>query len=194
MKMEKENKKMYKDTFDEVHASENLLRKVKDMKRENISRIKRISKKAVCTAAALAVVGFISTNAVVYAATGSTWLHKIKVSIDGKEYEAKVTKIDENAVEVEITGDEDMPFSVSAEGDGSNLEESKFVICDESNGVCLGFENDRLYLLSEEDKIDITDNFDGGKCEGDMEIGDKVYHYVVTEDGGVYGLNMEEKK
>lgn len=214
MKMEKENKKMYKDTFDEVHASENLLRKVKDMKRENISRIKRISKKAVCTAAALAVVGFISTNAVVYAATGSTWLHKVKVSIDGKEYEAKVTKIDEDTVEVEITGDEDMLYTISAEGDGSNLEESKFVICDESTGVYLGFENDRLYLIypgnkvysnlpeiennryyliSDEDKkIDITDNFNNGVCEGDMEIGDKVYHYVVTEDGGVYGLYMEE--
>lgn len=191
MKMEEENKKIYKDTFDEVHASENLLRKVKDMKRENVSRIKRISKKAVCAAAALAVAGFVSTNAVAYAATGSTWIHKVKVSIDGKEYDVKVTKKDENTREVEVSGDEDQSYNFSVEGEG--LEEVGIAICDEKTGAHLEFENDRLYLASEEDKIDITDNFNGGICEGDMKIGDKDYHYVVTEDGGVYGISMEEK-
>lgn len=194
MNIEKENKKIYKDTFDEVHASENLLRKVKDMKNENTNVVKRISKKVVCAAAALAVIGFVSTNAVVYAATGSTWVNKIRVSIGGKEYEAKITKKDDNNMEVELNGDEkDYSFNITLEGDGSS-EDSKIVICDESTGVYLEFEDDRLYLVSGENRIDITDSFNNGVCEGDMEIGDTVYHYVVTEDGGVYGLNIVEKK
>lgn len=193
MKNEKENKNMYKETFDEVHASENLLGKVKDMKRENVNIVKRISKKAACAAAALAVVGFISSNAIVYAATGSTWVEKVKVSFDGKQYEAEIQRIDENTAICRIGSDEDeseygYSYGIAMDGD------AQIVISDGRTGAFIKCENDRLYLVSGDDSIDITDDFNGGICEGDMVIGGKECHYTVTStDSGVYGLSITEK-
>lgn len=191
MNREEENKLFYKNTFDEVHASDNLLRKVKYMKAENKKIVKRISKRFVCAAAALAVVGMVSSNAIAYAATGSTWIKKVMISIDGKDYEVEKTQINEDNMVLEIKdidGSESYDFEVENNG-GTGM----VVFQDNSTGLELEMENERILLKSDEERIDITDNFKEGICEGDVKIKGETYHYVVTEQDGIYGLKAEKK-
>ncbi len=194
MKLEEQNKKLYKDTFDEVHASENLLGKVKDMRKENINIVKRISKRAVCAAAAMAAVVFVSSNAIAYAATGSTWVEKVRLSVDGKTYTLTEKQADGTMV-YEVDVPEAGSVSVeSSEGAGENFTVT-------AGEATISIEGGRIYLITGKngEKTDITDNFTDGVCEGYVYIdtGDEEsgnYHYVATEiDAGDYSLEINKE-
>lgn len=81
---EKENRKYYQETFKEVHASQELLRKVEAIgmedQKKNGTRILRRS----CVAVAALAIGLLSSNIISYAATGRAWIITITTS-DGKE-------------------------------------------------------------------------------------------------------------
>lgn len=81
---EKENRKYYQETFKEVHASQELLRKVEAMgmehQKKNGTKILRRS----CIAVAALAIGLISSNIISYAATGRAWIITITTS-DGKD-------------------------------------------------------------------------------------------------------------
>lgn len=79
---ETQNKNLYQQTFNEIHASPELLGKVKDMK--NTNKRKKVSRIGYSLAAALALC-FIFSNIITYAATGSTWVTKAIVRINGEE-------------------------------------------------------------------------------------------------------------
>ncbi|MBQ8823108.1 MAG: hypothetical protein IJZ82_10720 [Lachnospiraceae bacterium] len=66
------NQKYYCDTFLEVHAPEELSRKVMNMKKQNNKKLSIVKKLAV-TAASLAAL-FLGSNAITYAATGEAWV------------------------------------------------------------------------------------------------------------------------
>lgn len=81
---EKENREYYKNTFDEVHASDHLLRKVEAMGKEyNKKKSTRILRRS-CVAAATLALALISSNIICYAATGSSWFITV-TTWDGKE-------------------------------------------------------------------------------------------------------------
>ncbi|MDE6959585.1 MAG: hypothetical protein K2P27_01850, partial [Lachnospiraceae bacterium] len=73
MNTEKDMRTWYQHTFDEVHASEDLLRKVNTMKNENemYKAKKKLSKGAVA-AAAFALL--MLSNVISYAASGRAWI------------------------------------------------------------------------------------------------------------------------
>ncbi len=98
MNKDMENKRHYQDMFDEVHASEDLLGKVKNMKNERISRkIGRVGKIAYIVVAIVLIV-IVSSNAISYAATGSTWIEKVIISIGTQELEMD-KYVDDNEIE-----------------------------------------------------------------------------------------------
>ena len=81
---EKENKEFYQAAYREVHASEQLLRKVEAMGQEhNKKKSTRILRRS-CVAAATLALALISSNIICYAATGSSWFITV-TTWDGKE-------------------------------------------------------------------------------------------------------------
>ena len=73
MNTEKDNQTWYQHTFDEVHASEDLLRKVNAMKNENgRNKAKKTLSKGAVAAAAVALL--MLSNVISYAASGRAWI------------------------------------------------------------------------------------------------------------------------
>lgn len=81
---EKENRNYYRKTFQEVHASEDLLRKVEAMGKEYHKKNGvKIWHKGLVAVATLTL-ALISSNIISYAATGSPWIITVTTS-DGRE-------------------------------------------------------------------------------------------------------------
>ena len=83
-----ENKKI-KDVYDQIHAPEALLGKVMEMKKDTF-KFRNCVKCAIAAVAALALT-FVASNGICYAATGETWISKIKVNINGNEVTPDIT-------------------------------------------------------------------------------------------------------
>lgn len=75
MDRDKNIKKSYCDAMDTVHASEQLCEKV--LKNKTKSKVKKYWVRKVAYVAAATVLLFVSSNAVAYAATGSTWIKRV---------------------------------------------------------------------------------------------------------------------
>ncbi len=118
MNYEEQEKIKYCDAINGVHAPDSLVRKVRNMNRQ--SKVKTYKgRKLAYVAAALAAV-FVSSNVVTYAATGSTWVEKLTVKINGVEQEVDVERISYIQDGVEYEGymmhiDEDESNSMSME-------------------------------------------------------------------------------
>lgn len=120
---EEEDRAQYCDAMNMIHASETLLRKVKTMNQERKEKKFKLRKFAYVAAAALAV--FVSSNAIVYAASGGTWVEKVLVKINGVETEvdaehsigtdAEGNPVDQYEIELEV---EDESGSVMIELEG----------------------------------------------------------------------------
>lgn len=118
MKIEKDNHRLYRSTFDKVHASDELVGKVKNMTKVKAKKKMCVIKKVLCIAAVVAVL-FVVSNLAVYAATGESWVEMlvVHVVVNGEELDMNVKKVtDENGnvkyvlpitVEGESTVDED---------------------------------------------------------------------------------------
>ena len=83
------NSSQYKAMMDEVHASADLIGKVKGIPMEKTKKRTTALKFATATCAALLGV-FVVTNGVCYAATGETWVEKATVYINGEPVEMDV--------------------------------------------------------------------------------------------------------
>ncbi len=79
------NQEKFKQTFDQVHAPEELLGKVMDMQMEKKEFRTRNLVKALVCAVALGLGLFGAGNGICYAATGESLVTKMKVIIDGEE-------------------------------------------------------------------------------------------------------------
>ncbi len=121
MKSENQSKQEYCDAMDKIHAPEYLQGKVRAMNRQ--SKVKSFKlRKLAYVAAALGIL-FVSSNAVTYAATGSTWVEKAIVIINGEEQEVDVEYFDYSRDGTEYKGielhvDEDEVTSVAVEYSG----------------------------------------------------------------------------
>lgn len=89
--MKNENIELYQETFSEVHASDELKGKVKDMI-NNKKALRTATFKKCAAVAALAAIVFASSNVVTYAATGETWVKMVTVNINGKKLQTPQEK------------------------------------------------------------------------------------------------------
>lgn len=190
MNHEKKNKEYYQNTFNEVHASEDLLRKVEAMKESKDGRRKKGIKKTIkfgyAVAAAL-VIAMISSNVIAYAATGSTWVEKVIVTVNGEEKEAEIEKVidsDGNGYVVTTVEEEGETDIQIYEGDDKRVENSL-------PNTEIVKDKDKIYLMAEETKVaDITKDIEDEKCEGTFELEGITYKYVVTGTADDYTINL----
>ena len=82
-------KEKIRQVYDEIHAPEVLLGKVMEMKKDEFKG-RRMVKYIAAAVLALAIT-VVASNGICYAATGETWIGKMKVLINGVETEQEVT-------------------------------------------------------------------------------------------------------
>ena len=128
-----ENKHI-KELYDQIHAPEALLGKVMEMKKDTF-KFRNCVKYAIAAVAAL-VLTIVASNGICYAATGETWISKIKVNINGNEVTPDVTWQEEDgkmvgSFEMELdsvdeeTGEKDKVYAyIKVQPDGVPAEEA----------------------------------------------------------------------
>lgn len=210
----------YCEAFDTVHAPESLVRKVKNMNRQSKIKTFKARKFAYVAAAFVAIV--VSSNAVTYAATGSTWVEKLTVKIngvdrevdaqhtsyveDGVEYDEYIIEVDENeanAMSMELTDEAEKSDSAEETGrseDATGVSENVEVVEDSLNGnfenmphhPSVVMEEDVIYLIWGEQKIDVTTDMQDGIAEGEIVFENESYHYVVEGNAasGEYSVSF----
>lgn len=196
----KDNYEFYVSTFDEVHASDELLRKVKNMT-ETKPKKKIYAIRKVLYVAAAVVIMFIVSNAVVYAATGETWFEMVAVNVilNGELQEIEAVK----------TTDENGNVSYEMNLEEKNGIKQSFIFGDDaefSNGESIAVETPGAEpTLTEKDgkiffelpamdiKEDITDDFADGKASFTINADDK--KLVITIEGTIdeYTVDYAEK-
>lgn len=211
--IEKQNKKFYKDTFDNVHASEDLLRKVINMDKMNSIKRKNFTIRKIGYVAAAVFAIAASSNIVTYAATGETWVHKmVSININGKSHDVELNKkTDSNGNDVyeahisgtDTTADVDLRFYGEAPDDNSDI------IID-GNSVTFKSEKDdntteelvnidarieekdgKVMLIAGTQTIDITNDIADGTCTGSFKAEDITYTYTASKcDDGSYSLEV----
>ena len=116
-----------KRVYDEIHAPEALLGKVTEMKKEEFKG--RMMVKYIAAAVLALAITVVASNGICYAATGETWIGKLKVYINGEETEQEVTWHQEGDVlygTVEMEVEEGEPFTmeiVTEEEEADDFEE-----------------------------------------------------------------------
>lgn len=133
MNQYKTNHEFYQSTFDEIYASDELIMKVKNMTKDNTKKKKFIIRKVIYIAVAMLIM-LIASNAVVYAATGATWIeHMITATVNGSDYNASlIDKYNENGT-----------------------IDSQEIIADYGNGIKEGIEYDGQYAIDDSLKPEI---------------------------------------
>lgn len=176
MKTEKDNQIWYQNTFDEVHASEHLFRKVEAMRNEN-GTFKRTLSKGAIAAAAFSVLVF--SNVISYAASGSPWIltvtlpggvtRQYEVSSAGEDgiicttdYEASDQSVLSESLD---SAEADVTVEVSDGDDAYRLEEC-------GGRICL--------VLDGQHRVDITEDFQDGSCKGTFDADGMTWCYEVT--------------
>lgn len=176
------NRESVKRLYDEIHAPDALFGKVMEMDKKQ-SKVRNIVKYAMGTAAALAL-AFVTSNGICYAATGQTWVSKAIVYINGEATEQELEWHQEgdllySTIEVPVEeGDEARVEVYSFVTDREQPVEQMMILAETSEeGVAdveqedlftaeLLQEDGKVYLVTEEEKIDITEDFSDGEASG----------------------------
>ncbi len=172
---------VYASVFDDVHASDELKRKVRNMTETTKKKNIRTAVKVAYAAAAAAVV-LVAGNIIAYASTGETLL---KVFVNGVEQDVVATQDEDGSYYFTYSDSEDNDYRVLLEGD---IEENPTVVDLIVKDPEVVEEGNRKFLVVDDDlKIDITDNFkEDGTAEGSYEQNGMTFKYVVDKDGSVY--------
>ncbi len=200
------NASQYKAMMGEVHASADLIGKVKGIPMEKTKKRGVALRLATATCAGLLGV-FVVTNGVCYAATGETWVEKATVWVNGEPMEMDVQMSQQGDVTVgtiEYTVEDadgeggDIAMTMSAEdGDFSNMayEIKDYTAggADAADGATGGMvlESDDGHVLlvpgdgSQAEPIDITDQIKAqGSATGTFEMDSATYVYQVSGEPG----------
>lgn len=199
------NQSQYKAMMGEVHASADLIGKVKGIPMEKTKKRTTALKFATATCAALLGV-FVVTNGVCYAATGETWVEKATVYINGEPVELDVrmsqngdVTIGEVTYEVadDETGGKVEMSMISEGGDPDDISNGTFEITDytvtedpngapNADGMVLESEDGRVLLAPEGiEPIDLTDALKAnGAATGTYEKDGATYVYQVSGEPG----------
>ncbi len=191
MNHETQNRKYYQDTFDEIHASDHLLRKVESMKQTKNNKIIRRAFKLGYAAAAVAVI-LISSNAIIYAATGNTWIEKVFVTLNGQKQEVEMTKsVDTDGNEVlTATFDVDDTEDITIVHNEDTAPSSQTSTDTPDIPASIITEGDKVYLKAAEKLIDITEDIKDGSCKGVFEQEETTYQYEITGTPEVYDISI----
>lgn len=191
MSNQKQNYDLYQNTFNKVHASDELVRKVKLMTKENSKTKIYALKKVLCIAAA-AVFLFVASNVVAFAATGETWVEMItmKVTYNGEKKDIDIIKTtDEDGNTRYVWHDElkdkngevytyefDLGSDINAI---QNIEIVQFM-------PQLVEKDGRIYVTEPLYKVnqDITEDFADGEAKVELTMGDEETH-ILTITGTV---------
>lgn len=185
------NKKLYKDTFDEITMSEEAFGKVRNMKIEGKKTKRKLCFRFATVLAALVVV-FALSNGIAYAATGSSLIEK---AVD-------IWYEDENGMIVEMYIDGEKQENIS-----SDIEKSGHYEWIYENGVKQEMDisyayvgkvkeiDGRVYLIlgDNEKRFDITEDFKDGEAEVEVECFGNTLLYTVegtVEDNDINIQNL----
>lgn len=186
------NQSQYKAMMGEVHASADLIGKVKGIPMEKTKKRTTALKFATATCAALLGV-FVVTNGVCYAATGETWVEKATVYINGEPVELDVqmsqngdTTVGEINYTVEDADGEDGDF------DGTTFEIHDYTVEGAEDGspnaddMVLESSDGHVILAPEGiEPIDLTDALKAnGAATGTYEKDGATYVYQVSGEPG----------
>lgn len=188
------NKDYYRDTFDEIHVSSDMLGKVMNMDMNKKEFLRKNTLKYAISAAAALLICFLVSNGISYAATGEPWTEKIKLWIDGQEVERDITwQQNEDGsyygvVEVE-SAENYYEFHIvePLEDDDKSINVEDVLISSSE----LTEEDGRQYLVIGDTKIDITEDFADGKCQGSFEQSGETYTYIITGTIEEYSISIE---
>ena len=187
MNTEKDNQTWYQHTFDEVHASEDLLRKVNAMKNENeMNKAKKTLSKGAVAAAAVALL--MLSNVISYAASGRAWILTITLP-DGetRQIEMEPGLEDGQYFVYEDTEDSAVSDRMVSTETAVTLEESE-----EDSARRLEKADGRIWLiLDEQNRVDITDYFQDGICRGTLETDYMTWYYEVTGTPEDYDIQVQ---
>jgi len=196
--MQKEDKiKTYiQDSFREIHAPEDLRRKVMNMNERKEKKSFAWAKKlAVAAAVALAV--FAGSNCVAYAMTGSTWVESLKSKfvVNGVEQEvelyAEITE-DGNIVHYgtfEVEEDGSVAFVIESDQEIGEVLPTVHIESDSKipDGMKVVQEDGRVYVKDNDILIDITEDLADGQADVSYEKAGTAYRYVIEESPYVAG-------
>lgn len=118
-----------RQVYDEIHAPEVLLGKVMEMKKDEFKG-RRIVKYIAAAVLALAIM-VAASNGICYAATGETWIGKMKVWINGVETEQDVTWQQDGDTLVgimEMEVEEGEPFEMEIVTEGGETDRFEEVV------------------------------------------------------------------
>lgn len=120
-----------KSVYDEIHAPEVLLGKVMEMKKDEFKG-RRIVKYIAAAVLALAIM-VAASNGICYAATGETWIGKMKVWINGVETEQDVTWQQDGdtlvgIMEMEVEEGEPFEMEIVTEGEETDRFEEVVIV------------------------------------------------------------------
>lgn len=194
MKEEQENKAYYQNTFNEVHASENLLRKVEMMNSKNgKNTLKRTLKKSWAVAAALAFV-FISGNMISYAATGQPWIIHVTLP-DGNAavvtFKGFADEEDTALSEEEYTLSCDRTDVDAASQNSTEVSSPASSEDDIADSSCLEKDGEKIYLKVNNSRVaDVTEDIKDGSCRGTFQADGENYIYEITGTVDEHSINI----
>ena len=197
------NSSQYKAMMGEVHASADLIGKVKGIPMEKTKKRTTALKFATATCAALLGV-FVVTNGVCYAATGETWVEKATVYINGEPVEMDVqmsqngdTTVGEINYTVEDADGEGGEVQMTMISEGGDFDDTTYEIHDDTvEGAEDGSPNaDDMVLESTDghvvlapegvEPIDLTDQLaTNGAAMGTYDKDGATYVYQVSGEPG----------
>ena len=199
--MQKEDKiKTYiQDSFREIHAPEDLRRKVMNMNERKEKNFAWAKKLAVAAAVALAV--FAGSNCVAYAMTGSTWVRSIKTIFldDGVKQEVELNyevfadgTTGHHSVHhgtFDVPGNGSVAFVIESDQEIGEVPPTVHIETDSKipEGMKIVTEEDSVYLTDNDIKIDITEDIADGQADVSYEKDGKAYRYVIEESPYVSG-------
>lgn len=190
MSGEEQNRRFYKETFEEIPVPEGLAEKMGRItvgeEKSRKTAMGRVMRK-VAIAAAVLVALFAGSNGIAYAMTGETWVETmlVRLKLDGIEYEVDLKETQGGNREKVYTG-----TVKEADGDKSyvyfNGEDGDILYTTIPSGHIVSV-NGRTLIRDEELEIDITEDLkDDGLATGTYEKNGLVKQYVVRKRGENY--------
>lgn len=196
------NASQYKAMMDEVHASADLIGKVKGIPMEKMKTRSMALRLTTVTCAGL-LGAFVVTNGVCYAATGETWVEKATVWMNGEPVEMDVQMSqqgDTTVGTVEYTAEgadgQGGDVTITMKAEGGDFSGTTYEIKDWTEdgdgaieGVVQESDDGRILLVPgdgiQADPIDISDQIgERGSAVGAFEADGATYAYYVGGDPG----------
>ena len=178
------NKEKYQKAFSVLKPSGNIRMEDLNMKRFHLSKV--------VAAAAAAVICFVASNSICYAATGNTWVEKMVVFFDGEavETDVEVTDLGEGNYSYTLEVPDEGTAEIVVTTDESERNVTSFAIMQEESPY-LSKEEGEVWLYYQEGKVNITEDFADGMAGGTMSVDGNEYHYHVSGTVEEYNIAVE---